>query len=113
MGGERKTATLTPEAIILSWKPLELREKLEALKKDLDWPNTTGVAREWWEAFENQNKSNLATVYVLTEYLQARQATITEFFLAYVYSCFGPVENGVGSSERSDSQMRQALEIGH
>ena len=27
--------------------------------------------------------------------------------------CFGPVENGVGSSERSDSQMRQALEIGH
>ena len=64
----------------------DLRELLDQIKKKLDWENTTGVAREWWEAFETQNQSNLAAVLLLAQELLGRQATITEFFLAYVYS---------------------------
>jgi tetratricopeptide (TPR) repeat protein len=76
----------TSDATIRSWKPEELRRRLDALKKDLDWENTNGVAREWWDGREEENKKDLATVYRLLENLKARKATIKEFFLAYVYS---------------------------
>ncbi len=68
------------------WTDDQLREKLEEVKKVLDWENTTGSAKKWWEAFENENKHRLALVLRLAEELQNRKATITEFFLAYVYS---------------------------
>ncbi len=68
------------------WTDDKVREKLEAIKKTLDWENTTGSARKWWEAFENENKHRLALVLRLAEELANRKATITEFFLAYVYS---------------------------
>lgn len=69
------------------WTDDQLRAKLEEIKKTvLDWDNTTGSARKWWEAFENENKHRLALVLRLAEELQVRKATITEFFLAYVYS---------------------------
>jgi hypothetical protein len=60
---------------------------LEQIKKNsLDWPNTVGSARKWWSAFEEENKTRLALVVRLAEELQVRRATITEFFLSYVYS---------------------------
>lgn len=69
------------------WSDEQLRTKLEEIKKTvLDWDNTTGSARKWWEAFESENKHRLALVLRLAEELQVRKATITEFFLAYVYS---------------------------
>ena len=52
----------------------------------LDWENTTGSARKWWEAFEAENKHRLVLCLNLVEELRKRKATITEFFLAYVYS---------------------------
>ena len=68
------------------WSDDQVRTKLEETKGKLDWQNTTGSARKWWEAFENENKHRLALVLRLAEELQNRKATITEFFLAYVYS---------------------------
>ncbi|MCB0330802.1 MAG: type IV secretory system conjugative DNA transfer family protein, partial [Bdellovibrionales bacterium] len=68
------------------WNDDQVKEKLEEVKKKLDWENTTGSARKWWEAFESENKHRVALVLRLAEELANRNATITEFFLAYVYS---------------------------
>jgi type IV secretory pathway TraG/TraD family ATPase VirD4 len=68
------------------WSTDQLTQKLTEVKKNLDWDNTTGSARKWWEAFENENKTRMPLVLRLAEELQVRKATITEFFLAYVYS---------------------------
>lgn len=60
---------------------------LEYVKKSsLDWENTTGSARKWWIAFEEENKNRLRSVLALARKLESRKANITEFFLAYVYS---------------------------
>ena len=68
------------------WTDAQVTTKLEEVKKSLDWDNTTGSARKWWEAFESENKTRMPLVLRLAEELQVRKATITEFFLAYVYS---------------------------
>lgn len=68
------------------WSDEQIRKKLEEVKKTLDWDNTTGSARKWWEAFENENRTKINLVLRLAEELANRKATITEFFLAYVYS---------------------------
>ncbi len=68
------------------WTGEQVVAKLEEVKKTLDWDNTTGSARKWWEAFESENKTRTALVLRLAEELLNRKATITEFFLAYVYS---------------------------
>lgn len=68
------------------WTDEQIVQKLDETKKKLDWENTTGSAKKWWEAFENENKHRVALVLRLAEELANRKATITEFFLAYVYS---------------------------
>lgn len=68
------------------WNDDQVLKKLDEVKKTLDWDNTTGSARKWWEAFENENKHRMNLVLRLAEELAVRKATITEFFLAYVYS---------------------------
>jgi ATP-dependent Clp protease ATP-binding subunit ClpX len=70
------------------WTDAQLTDRLNAVKREhLDWDNTTGSARRWWEAFEKENeKDRLKLVVRLAEELMLRKATITEFFLCYVYS---------------------------
>lgn len=69
------------------WNDDQIRTKLEDIKKNkLDWENTTGSAKKWWEAFEEQNKTMMNLVLRLGEELAVRNATITDFFLAYIYS---------------------------
>jgi hypothetical protein len=83
------TGTALPPGITntAGWTSTQLTELLEQIKKNsLDWPNTVGSARKWWSAFEEENKTRLALVVRLAEELQVRRATITEFFLSYVYS---------------------------
>ena len=64
-----------------------MRSRLDLLKKEhLSWDDTTGSARKWWLAFEDENATRLPLVLRLAEELMNRKATITEFFLAYVYS---------------------------
>lgn len=65
----------------------QLWAALEELKvKYLDWENTVGDARQWWLAFEEENKAKIALVLKVAQEIQKRGATITDFFLAYVYS---------------------------
>jgi len=69
------------------WSEERVRDRLEGVKKDaIEWEKTNGSARKWWLAFENENKTKPALVLRLAEELAVRKATITEFFLAYVYS---------------------------
>jgi ribosomal protein L7/L12 len=68
------------------WTESQLKSKLEQVRKSLDWDNTTGSARKWWSAFEDENTARVKLVLRLAEELAIRKATVTEFFLAYVYS---------------------------
>ncbi|MDZ4786437.1 MAG: type IV secretory system conjugative DNA transfer family protein [bacterium] len=68
------------------WTDEQILKKMEEIKARIEWDKTTGSARKWWLAFENENKHRLALVLRLAEELDIRKATITEFFLAYVYS---------------------------
>jgi len=77
------TTTFTNTA---GWSNDQLSARLEQVRETLDWKNTTGNARQWWSAFEVENAKKLALVLRLAEELAARKATITEFFIAYVYS---------------------------
>ena len=64
-----------------------IRKRLDEVKENyLDWGKTTGSARKWWNAFEEENKSRLNLVLRLAREMEDRKATIAEFFLAYVYS---------------------------
>lgn len=65
----------------------QLWAALEEMKVgELDWEGTTGDARTWWLAFEEENKHRIALVLKVAQEISQRQATITDFFLAYVYS---------------------------
>ena len=69
------------------WTEERLWNQLEMIKtKHLQWTETTGSAREWWAAFEKENHHRAALIYRLAEELQHRQATITDFFMAFIYS---------------------------
>ena len=64
----------------------QIRDRLEVVKQALDWANTVGDARQWWEAFERENQKRFDLVLKFAEELAQRQVTITEFFLAYALS---------------------------
>lgn len=64
----------------------EALKRLQEVKETLGWANTVGSARKWWVAFEDANRNQVPLVLRLAEELAKRRATITEFFLAYVYS---------------------------
>jgi ATP-dependent Clp protease ATP-binding subunit ClpX len=69
------------------WSDAQLQQSIQAIKvEDLGWNDTTGTAKTWWDEFERENVSRLALVHRLVEELRNRKSTITEFFLAYVYS---------------------------
>ena len=69
------------------WSDEKIVNEIEKIKHEsLDWANTTGSARTWWEMYEVENKARKGHVLRLVEELRARKATILEFFLAYVYS---------------------------
>jgi ATP-dependent Clp protease ATP-binding subunit ClpX len=68
------------------WTADQILERLALVKDRIGWRETTGSARKWWEAFEAENQHRLGLVLRLAEELAVRKATLTEFFLAYVYS---------------------------
>ena len=69
------------------WSDEELWNGLEEIKRQhLDWNQTSGSARKWWDTFQEENKHRPALIFRLAEELRNRKATITELFLAYVYS---------------------------
>jgi ATP-dependent Clp protease ATP-binding subunit ClpX len=68
------------------WTTKQFLTRIEEVKAKIDWHNTIGSAKKWWDGFEKQNQQKLALVLRLAEEILIRKATITEFFLAYVYS---------------------------
>ena len=69
------------------WSDEEVWNRVEQLKEtDLEWKSCTGNAKKWWGAFELENRHRPALVLRLAEELARRKASITEFFLSYVYS---------------------------
>jgi len=68
------------------WSKDRLQKHLAMVRDQIGWQDTTGSARKWWDAFENENASRLPLVIRLAEELRQRKATISDFFLAYVYS---------------------------
>jgi CobQ/CobB/MinD/ParA family nucleotide binding protein len=85
-GQEEQPGTVRQPTNTRGWREEDIRAKLEQVRAGLDWANTTGSARKWWDAFEKENNHRVALVLRLAEELLFRKATITEFFLAYVYS---------------------------
>ena len=71
-----------------TWSDERRREYLERLKVEhLGWTgDPSSSAEKWWTAFEKENVPRIPLVIRLAEELRNRRATITEFFLAYVYS---------------------------
>ncbi|MBL9119027.1 MAG: hypothetical protein JNL80_03830 [Phycisphaerae bacterium] len=83
----RDDAPLPPEINDTSgWSDTQLRQRLDRVKASLDWASTTGSARKWWDAFEAKEENSLRVVVRLAEELLVRQSTLTEFYLAWVYS---------------------------
>ena len=62
------------------------REQLEALKIKLGMNTLEGTSRKWWLAFEKEKAERPQVVFQLLTELEKRNATIEEFFLAYIYS---------------------------
>ena len=65
------------------WSDERIRAQLEVVKIGLGWGAITGAARQWWEAFEDENRHQFGLVLRLAQELAAREATISEFFIAY------------------------------
>ncbi|RIK57247.1 MAG: hypothetical protein DCC63_14800 [Nitrospira sp.] len=75
--------------VVPAGTPVDLRQRLEHLKNGaLEFKRTTDPARSWWLAFERENAHRLHLVVQLAQELASRNppATITEFFLCYVFS---------------------------
>lgn len=68
------------------WSNRKIEDLLATTKANIGWKDTAGSARKWWESFENENSKRKGLVLHLAEELQNRSATISEFFLSYVYS---------------------------
>ena len=77
------------------WSEPRIRNRLEEIKVKLNWHNTVGSARKWWEAFEKENATRNSLILRLAEELLVRKATISDFFLAFVYSNSENVEKNL------------------
>ncbi|MCB1237996.1 MAG: hypothetical protein KDM91_23215, partial [Verrucomicrobiae bacterium] len=87
--GTVESGASTPENITnpAGWTTDEIRAEVENIKlRFLGWEETTGSARKWWKTFEQENEHRYPLILRLVEELRNRGATISSFFLAYVYS---------------------------
>lgn len=64
---------------------------LEEYKARIGWQTISPHARDWWVAFEQANSGNFPVVLELSKELLRREATIDDFFAAYVHTDFETV----------------------
>ena len=64
----------------------EIYTALKKVKQEIEWDQTTGSARKWWDGFEQENQHRPALILQLAEELKSRKTSISEFFMTYVYS---------------------------
>jgi|694.fasta_scaffold108789_2 ATP-dependent Clp protease ATP-binding subunit ClpX len=84
--GAGRLATVNGITNTTLWSQEQIKTRLGHVESSLDIANTTGSALNWWTAFKQENYNKTHLVLRLAEELAMREATITEFFLAYVYS---------------------------
>lgn len=84
---------------------------LEEIKPQIGWQETTGAARQWWEAFEKENLGNIVLIYKLAQELQARDATITDFFLSFIYSNSTNIEDNLAFIERMKKEGKSLSQL--
>ena len=80
------TESQFPFSDTTGWSRERIRQRLDDVMQKIEWSNTTGSARKWWSEFQLENRQKLSLILRLAEELASRNATVTEFFLAYVYS---------------------------
>lgn len=80
---EKAAAGITDVA---DWSSEAIFNEIEEVKNSLAYDKTSGSARKWWDTFEKENNHRPALILRLCEELKNREATIGDFFLAYVYS---------------------------
>jgi ATP-dependent Clp protease ATP-binding subunit ClpX len=69
------------------WTDKRIRDHIESVKQNyLDWEGAIPNAVKWWNAFEFDNEEKPNLILRLAEELKNRNATINDFFLAYLYS---------------------------
>jgi ATP-dependent Clp protease ATP-binding subunit ClpX len=78
-----------------SWVTTEVERRLGEIKQRVDFQETTGSAKKWWIEFENVNLHRVSLVLRLAEELAKRRKTITEFFLAFVYSSTENIQSNI------------------
>ena len=71
------------------------REQIEVLKIKLGWNSLEGSARKWWLAFETEKSARPEVVLEVLKQLEKRNATIGEFFLAYIYSAVDNIQTNL------------------
>ena len=110
--GGQAIGAIQPATKVVRKEPTaeEVQEQLNELKSKLGWEETTGVAKEWWEAFEAQNEDKTHLVVALGNEILKRDATITEFFLAYLYSNTDSIEGNLEYLEKMKAEDKAAKE---
>lgn len=66
--------------------PKQMKQRLTDARKLLGFSAATRPARKWWRALEQQNLDKLPVLLALTDRLRSSNATIQEFYEAYVRS---------------------------
>lgn len=82
----RPATGANPLTSLFGRSPEQVSRRLKETKKQIGWQKIGLSARKWWEAFEQQNASNLHEVLHWAEELRTRKATIDEFFAAQLYA---------------------------
>lgn len=77
------------------WSAEQIRDRLELLKQDLGWPDTTDNEKAWWSAFETENSHKLRLVLCVAEELKKRDATIGELFMTHVHSDMDSIQGNL------------------
>lgn len=62
------------------------RVRLEKVKSRLDWKSADQTARNWWRRLESENSNELEKILDIAQQLEAKKATIQQFFNAYKQS---------------------------
>lgn len=85
---EETSERLFPEGVTdpTGLKESQIRKLISKVRNKIGADEATGSARKWWEAFEAENDHRPALILRLCEELAVRRATVSEFFLSYVYS---------------------------
>ena len=83
--------------------PEELQQTYLKKREERGWADATGLAKEWWESFEKQNSERVSSMITLLTELEKRDATVTEFFGAYIYSNDGTIEGNLAYLDKMKS----------